>query len=565
MSMKTKHTILITGLSNHLILAVLALIIVGALLGSGVLQGSTRSALAKSINPITQNIQADDPTGTITIGKTTLPAGGTGFGFTSDIPGNAAFTLGDGDSLTFSDVPVGTYTVSEDDPGPLYALISVSCSFSGGSDVILDLGARTATITLADDGTVDCDYTNEDQAPQVGVDITSQDVQYSDLIQPVTVTASDNASDVLSLTTQWNKDGGSFTAGLPDFLNEIDNGCSTTGDAQLCTWTISGATGVATGQYTIRVTVTDNSGHSADVDILINVSPEDATVTFDSNNPVAIPVTDPGSNSSEAFALLLHIQEAAESGTGAAPGDINLAQVTLTITSLTSGAPRTITCSPIGAVPPNDYSAFLTVECPFSGIPVDVYQVTATVVGGYYTGTGEDVFVVYDTSLGFTTGGGWFYWPGSEDLTNGYPGDKTNFGYTMKYKNKGLKPKGNLLLIRHMPDGTIHRIKSNALDWLTLGEATDPGTGETYGWASFSGKTTYLAPGMLEPEGNYTFTVYVEDRGEPGAGIDRFWIEVLNKDDQVIMDLSMPPDAPDNTVTISGGNIAVPHVQGSKK
>ena len=39
------------------------------------------------------------------------------------------------------------------------------------------------------------------------------------------------------------------------------------------------------------------------------------------------------------------------------------------------------------------------------------------------------MLVVYDPSLGFTTGGGWFIWPDGS-------GDKTNFGYTMKYNKK---------------------------------------------------------------------------------------------------------------------------------
>ena len=43
-----------------------------------------------------------------------------------------------------------------------------------------------------------------------------------------------------------------------------------------------------------------------------------------------------------------------------------------------------------------------------------------TVDGGYYTGLSEDVLVIYDPSLGFTTGGGTFLWPET--------GEKTNFG-----------------------------------------------------------------------------------------------------------------------------------------
>ena len=183
---------------------------------------------------------------------------------------------------------------------------------------------------------------------------------------------------------------------------------------------------------------------------------------------------------------------------------------------------------------------------------VNTYHVQASVVGDYYVGgPAEDVLVVYDPSLGFTTGGGWFYWPGTTD--------KTNFGYTMKYNKKGKKVQGSLLLIRHVARRRNYRVKSNALYGLSLGEAGDP----AYGWASFSGKCTYKDKEWVEPEGNHEFLVYVEDHGEPGAGVDQFWVEVRDQDGNVIGDLSLDRDAADNTETLGGGNIVVPHTPGS--
>lgn len=79
------------------------------------------------------------------------------------------------------------------------------------------------------------------------------------------------------------------------------------------------------------------------------------------------------------------------------------------------------------------------------------------------------------------------------------------------------------------------------------------------GWASFSGKCTYLEPGWSEPVGNHEFKVYVEDWGEPGIGTDRFWIEVLDRDSNVVAVMSMDRDATDNAVELGGGNVAVPH------
>jgi hypothetical protein len=154
---------------------------------------------------------------------------------------------------------------------------------------------------------------------------------------------------------------------------------------------------------------------------------------------------------------------------------------------------------------------------------------------------------VFDPSLGFTTGGGWFYWPGTDD--------KTNFGFTMQYNKKATNVKGNLLVIRHLEDGSIYRLKSNSLYGLAIGE--DPNIPR--GWASFVGKATYLEPGWPEPEGNHEFRIYVEDNDNPGSGVDRFWLQVLDKDDNVIAAMSMDTTAVDKAVEIGGGSIVVPH------
>ena len=155
---------------------------------------------------------------------------------------------------------------------------------------------------------------------------------------------------------------------------------------------------------------------------------------------------------------------------------------------------------------------------------------------------------VFDPSLGFATGGGWFYWPGTLD--------KTNFGLTMKYGKNGRNVQGSLLMIRHLPDGTKYRVKSNALEGLAIGDEV------VFGWASFSGKATYLQPGWDDPVGNYEFTTYLEDRDEPGMGVDRFWIEVRDKDRNVVLESSIPSNAEDNAIAINGGNVAVPHGNG---
>jgi hypothetical protein len=239
-------------------------------------------------------------------------------------------------------------------------------------------------------------------------------------------------------------------------------------------------------------------------------------------------------------------------------GDIGMADMVLSLVPVGPGSSATPVAPCVRSLEGTGYDAVLTVTCSFSDVEVNTYTAQLEVNGGYYADYGEDVLVVYDPSLGFAAGGGWFYWPGTSDADAGYLGDKTNFGFTMSYNKQGTKVKGNLLMISHQQDGSIYRIKSNALYGLALGESLDDGG--FFGWASFSGKSTYLEPGWLEPIGNHEFVIYVEDRNEPGNGTDRVWVEVLDKDRNILGEMSLPREAYDNAVEIRGGNIVVPHV-----
>ena len=200
----------------------------------------------------------------------------------------------------------------------------------------------------------------------------------------------------------------------------------------------------------------------------------------------------------------------------------------------------------------------------------------------YYTGFDEGVLVIYDPSLGFITGGGWFLWPGSDDpdLTacgpDGYAGDRTNIGFNFKYnKGKKKKPQGSLLLMRHMVDAACagagsYKVKSNALDGLSVGDGTD--ADGDYGWASVFGKATFREPGV-EDEGNHTFLLYTEDHGEQGCSqdpADEFWIQVKDKDGAVVLEINGSDPAGPDTETdgddepLVCGNIIVPHETGDK-
>jgi hypothetical protein len=373
--------------------------------------------------------------------------------------------------------------------------------------------------------------------PVVTVNIENQTVQYSDYIGTVTFTATDVAADDMTATT----------SALPDSLALTDNGCSTNDGLKTCTWTLAGTMDEPVGDYPVTVTITDDDGSANSAATSVTVIHEDAIIWLDNDNFMAMEVDSPGGDS-PMFSLTAHVQETYPDVAANVPdsGDISDAQVEMTLAAVGPGNSYTVMCTPVG-VTGIGYDAVLQVSCEFDNVDVNTYDVQAKVVGDYYTGEpDETVLVVFDPSLGFITGGGWFYWPDTME--------KTNFGFNVKYTKKGNQTKGSLLIIRHTDSGN-YRLKSNAMYGLSVGEAGDP----VYGWASFLGKATYKEPGWDEAVGNHEFLMYLEDHNEPGRGFDQFWIEVYDKQGNVVLVMSIHRDAQSNTVTLDGGNIAVPH------
>ena len=73
----------------------------------------------------------------------TIPAGGTGFNFTTDIPGYDTFTLDDGEIQVMSAKP-GNRAIIEIDPAPVYDLTGIEC-------LVFDPDPKCATVTVPGD------------------------------------------------------------------------------------------------------------------------------------------------------------------------------------------------------------------------------------------------------------------------------------------------------------------------------------------------------------------------------------------------------------------------------
>jgi VCBS repeat-containing protein len=381
---------------------------------------------------------------------------------------------------------------------------------------------------LSDTATVTITVTPVNDPPVVTLAPTVRTVQYSDGIAPVTVSVTD--IDSASVTV--------IAADLPLDLSVGPTSCYPAGDGATCVAQITGAAAVAAGTHPYSVNANDGDDDSTPVSGSISVTAESTSVSFDTANLVSQKVDDGKEYASGIALKAIVVETEPDLADGiAAAGDVGKATIAMSLVPVGPGSPITGSCpgSPTGT----GYEQVRAMTCTFDPVPVNTYTVEVTVTGGYYAGSSEDVFTVYDPDAGFATGGGWFEWPGT--------GDRTTFGFTMKYNKKGTSVQDSLLLIRHLPDGSLYRVESNALYGLAVGQTTD--ASGTYGWASFSGKSTYLEPGWFEPIGNQQFVVAVTDRNEPGIGVDTFQIRML---DQPTLTLGEP-------VEISGGNIAVPH------
>jgi hypothetical protein len=123
----------------------------------------------------------------------------------------------------------------------------------------------------------------------------------------------------------------------------------------------------------------------------------------------------------------------------------------------------------------------------------------------------------------------------------------------MKYNKGGTSQKGSLLVVRQFSDGTIARLKSNALTGLPI--QTINGCGIT----TFSGKATYIEwiSGDYVNSGGINFSIYASDYNNPGTGSNSFWIRSTGK-------LTMPGTGSGGAVALGAGNIAAPHTTGKK-
>jgi hypothetical protein len=126
--------------------------------------------------------------------------------------------------------------------------------------------------------------------------------------------------------------------------------------------------------------------------------------------------------------------------------------------------------------------------------------VTATDKAGH-TATQEIVFVIYDQSAGFATGGGWII---PEPELSDY---KATFGFVAKYHKGATTPNGNLEFQYNYRDINL---KSTEIEWLAIS----------------NNKAIFQGTATINGEELYTFRVQATDGDLTGDQPDNFMIKI---------------------------------------
>jgi hypothetical protein len=555
----------------------------GAVTATCAAKASNSKAVAIAVTPVN-----DAPAGadkTVTTNEDvdyTFAAGDFGFTDPNDSPANGLLavkitTLATDGTLKLSGVavtagqvvPVASITAGNlkfvpdaNENGSPYATFTFQVQDNGGTangGVDLDQSANTVTINV----------TPVNDKPVVTLSTASVSGQYSDPIPVVTVTATDIDTKGSDL---------SFTAtGLPGdvVLTANNDGTTTTPTAAnpgTRTATISGRLNVAcagtqpsgqlactlTSPYSASITAKDSDNAPSDPKTLaITVTRENAQIVDFTPYATFVDGTDGDVDSLTVGMVVDEAQDGNLSGSLASGiGLANAKPIPVNLAPVGTGSSYTCTATNTAYISGDPDSA--RASCTIANAIVNVYDATATIGGDYFTGNGEGVITIMDPSLGFTTGGGWF----------NYGDAKVNFGFNAKILKSG-QVQGSVLTIFKRSNGN-YIVKSNSMGALAVTKVT----GQTYYSATLDGKATYAVPSTdpaLAPFcpgvwkcGGYSFRVYVEDRQEPGAGYDRYWIEVKDPSGVIVAKADIPAPAATNAVPIVGGNIQVPQPQSGK-
>jgi hypothetical protein len=282
----------------------------------------------------------------------------------------------------------------------------------------------------------------------------------------------------------------------------------------------------------VGVKVSDKDGGFSETSITIEVTQEDARVTY--TGALFASTASPTSTIAE-VTLATTVQDisvTAEANGDTAPGDIRNATVAFVDRDQSNAVLCTAT---VGLVDPADLQTG-TATCTWTvdlGSQNGFQAHIGIVVDGYYTRDAavDNAIVTITKALDnqFITGGGFLILEGSAGQLAGDDGSKANFGFNVKYNKggKNLLGKATILVRRLEADGVVHvyQIKSNAITSLSVN--VNDGTAVFNAKANITDVTDPLNPVVIA--GNAVLQITMDDNGEPGAA-DLLGITLWKKD-----------------------------------
>lgn len=271
------------------------------------------------------------------------------------------------------------------------------------------------------------------------------------------------------------------------------------------------------GEYTFRLTVTDDDGVSSSDDVTVVIGNVAPTITQFTAPVDPVPISQP----------------IPMSASFTDPGTADTHTVSFSLDGVNVA----------GEVIETDGSGSATGSV--AATAAGVYVATVTVSdddGGTATETASVPVVVYDPSAGFVTGGGWIdspagAYPAAPELSG-----KASFGFVSKYAKGATRPSGNT---EFSFQAAGLRLKSTSYDWLVVAGAR----------AQYKGTAT-----VNGVEGFSFMLTAVDGQLNGGGGVDKFRIKVWDSSDTVVYD-NQPGelDSTPLTTALGGGSIVIHH------
>ncbi|RVT73461.1 T9SS type A sorting domain-containing protein [Flavobacterium sufflavum] len=409
-------------------------------------------------------------------------------------------------------------------------------------------GIAIVTVTLSDNGsnvspnintsaaqTFNINVTAVNDAPVVVNNAATQNVQYSDPISAVTISATDldNVYNELTALTSWKKSTDiGFSPGLPNNLMLTET--SVSGSPK--TWSLTGNMMVSPGTYYLKVKVNDGTSNSAnnwgETTIEIVVEKEDTRLTFTGTQLVATQSSSSGLATVQLRATVQDITATLDAAGDVNYGDIRNAKVRfldgttpIVVSGLTDAYGWVL--SPIALVNPSDTkTGIVTLNWPVDiGSATDVEYTIGMEVSGYYIRNHQDdntVITVYKSVGDFITGGGHIIPTQSAGQYASDAGKKTNFGFNVKFNKSNKNLQGNMnIIFRRTVAGVlrVYQIKANSMTSLGVNIANP--NAQTAVFTSKCNLTDITNPqSPISLGGNLTLQVNMTDRGEPGSNDD---------------------------------------------